>query len=218
MRMDTSKVIDNLVLDLKPVRVLPHPVARAVVSSIVGLALIACIVPLAGLRGDWPVLLQAPLHAASLVLMLISGVLSAAAAFILSTPDTKIRKPVILLLSGSAAIWLTLCLMAALFLTSQNAGAEISTSGCVKTFVTLLLVPLIVSFMMTLRGAPVWGGWAGYALTQSMASFSAMGVRFFCPDDTGSHLLVWHFLPVLVASLTGIVLGKGILLLRRRVL
>ena len=214
--MDTSKFIDSLATDLQPVSPLPAPVMRAALMSLTALVLVTGMISfLGGPRADWLSVLQNPIFMSGDILMLVAGFLSAVAAFTLAVPDTKIRKPVIALLCSATVIWVVICLYAAASLTAQGVQAEITDIGksaaCFKALIFMSALPLAVSFYMALRAAPVWRGWTGYALTLSMASFGAFGMRFFCPSDSYAHLLLWHFLPVVILSVLGGVLGRIIL-------
>ena len=211
--MDTSKLIDNLTQNLQPVRPLPSPIIRALIVSLVALALVIKMISiLGGPRADWVSTLQNPLFVSGDLLMLAAGFLSAIAAFILSVPDVKIRKTVIALLCAASAIWAGICLYALASLTREGVQAEMAdiakSSACFKALIFMLALPLIISFFMALRAAPVWRGWTGYSLTLSMASFGAFGMRFFCPSDSYAHLLLWHFLPVVILSVAGVILGR----------
>jgi hypothetical protein len=217
--MDTSNLIDNLANNLKPVRCLPAPSMRALLMSLAALALVAVmILILGGPRADWHTALQNPFFMSGDLLMLVAGFFSAIAAFTLTVPDTKIRQPVIILLCGATAIWMMICLYAAASLTPESFQAEINdtakSSACLKALIFMSALPLVVSFIMALRAAPLWLGWTGYALTLSMASFAAFGMRFFCPNDSYAHLLLWHFMPVVLLSIAGAGLGRIVLRLR----
>jgi len=217
--MDTSKLIDSLTQDLRPVRPLWAPVIRATIMSVLALIFVTGMIAiLGGPRADWLTVATNPLLMSGDILMLAAGFMSCVAAFTLAVPDTKIRKHVIVLLSAATVIWIGICLYAAASLTPQAMSAEIAdmgkSSACVKALIFMSIAPLVVSFFMVARAVPIWRGWTGYALTLSMASFGAFGMRFFCPSDSYAHLLLWHFLPVIVLSVLGGVLGRIILRFR----
>jgi len=217
--MDTSKLIDSLTQDLQPVRALRGPVTRGTIMSFTALVLVTGMIALlGGPRADWLTVLQNPVFMSGDILMLVAGFISAVAAFTLAVPDTKIRKPVIALLCTATIIWVGICLFAAVSVTAESFHAEITDIGksaaCFKALIFMSALPLIISFSMALRSAPVWRGWTGYALTLSMASFGAFSMRFFCPSDSYAHLLLWHFMPVVILSVLGGLLGRIILRFR----
>lgn len=217
--MDTNELIQQLSRDLKPVKVLAAPPVRALQLSIVALVLVMAVLEaLGGPRSDWNAALQRAGFVFETGIIFLAGLLAASAAFTLSIPDTRMRRPVTLLLAAATIIWLGICLVAAISLTAQDIRHEVSeipsSAACVKALLFMTIAPLLVSFWMTLCAAPVWRGWAGYALTLSVASFGAFGMRFFCPSDAPAHLFLWHFLPVVVLSLLGA--GLGCIVLRMR--
>lgn len=217
--MDTNELIDALTRDLQPVRRLQAPCMRAAALCGFALAAVAAVIHvLGGPRPDWRDVLHSPALMAGDLLMPVAGFLAAVAAFILAVPDTKIRRPVVLLLGLATLAWAGICLKAAAAVTLQDIHAEFheiaESAACVKALVFMSAIPLAASFFMALRAAPVWRGWAGYALTLSMASFGAFGMRFFCPSDAPSHLMLWHFLPVVILSVFGGLLGRVILRFR----
>jgi hypothetical protein len=217
--MDTSKLIDNLTQDLQPVKPLWAPIKRAILMSILALVFVTGMIALlGGPRADWLNVATNPLLISGDILMLAAGFMSCVAAFTLAVPDTKIRKPVIMLLGAATVIWIGICLYAAASLTPQAIQAEITdigkSSACVKALIFMSILPLVVSFFMAARAVPIWRGWTGYALTLSMASFGAFGMRFFCPSDSYAHLLLWHFMPVVILSVVGGLVGRIILRFR----
>src|SRR5271156_1919573 len=128
--MDTGKLIDNLAKDLQPVRPLSAPVIRAVIMSFTALVLVTGMISLlGGPRADWLTVLQSPIFMSGNILMLVAGFMSAVAAFSLSVPDTKIRRPVIALLCTATIIWAGICLYAAVSVTAVSFHAEITDIG-----------------------------------------------------------------------------------------
>jgi hypothetical protein len=211
--MDTNNLINALSRDLQPVRRLQAPMLRATLLSFLAIIFVAgMIFILHGPRPDWAAVLQKPAAMFSDALMLTAGILTVLAAFTLSIPDTQIRKPVIRMLSFATIIWTGMCLYAAYHLRFHDIQAEFDSfqqsSACIKALIFMCAFPLAVSFLMAWRAAPIWCGWTGYALTLSIASFSALGMRFLCPNDAYGHLLLWHFMPVISLSALGSLLGK----------
>jgi hypothetical protein len=214
--MDTNELVGTLAKDLKPVKPLASPAARALRLSLIAPVLALSLVPtLGGPRADWLEILQNPRALAPDLIILAAGVLAACAAAALAVPDVKIRRGVRILLVLATALWIGVCAGAAATLSLADVEVEWGTlkasASCVRGLVLMTAFPLLIGFVMTLKGAPVWRGWSGYAVTLSMASFGAFAMRFLCPSDAPSHLLLWHFMPVVVVALLGTLLGKAIL-------
>lgn len=209
MSTDTDKLIASLGQDLKPVKPMAGALTLALILST--LSLVATFGAIAiftkGIRADWPVMFNE--HVAQTAGIFISGVLAAHAAFKLSVPDTRIRNPVRVVLGLASFIWVLLI--------AGQIGAEPPEAGyrnCLTDFSLLFVIPFAAGIFMATRAAPVWHGWAGYALALSVGSFAALGMRFACPNEQPAHLLVWHYLPVLAFAIVGV--GLGQILLKRK--
>lgn len=212
--MDTDKLIDTLSGDLRPVKPLPSPLCRATGFSAAAIVIAAVFSLAAGVRDDAMTLAATPRFAAEIVLMAVSGFLSAFAAFHLSIPDTKIRRPVLLAVLAATTGWLFLALACC-------AGVDDMIHGhadyhCLRDLAVLAVMPVVAAFVLLSRGAPVWSGFAGYGMALSAASFSAAALRFLCANDNHGHLLLWHYIPVIVLALLGILLGKAVIKWKNR--
>ena len=209
---DTAALIEKLGKDLKPVTPLRPPFVRAASLSIFALvAVFAAIFAFThGFRKDLADMLM---HHAGYLLQTVSifaaGVISALAACYLSVPDTKIRPRVYAMMGISTAVWLFLILSQMVM--AMGTESDVGPENCLTDLSLLMVSPLAAVIFMVTRGAPVWRGWAGYSMVLAVGSFAALGMRFICPNDSPAHLLVWHFLPVLVFALVGIILGKILL-------
>lgn len=206
MSTDTDKLIASLGQDLKPVKPMAGALILALILSTLSLVATfgAITIFTKGIRADWQVMFNE--HVAQTAGIFISGVLAAYAAFKLSVPDTRIRNPVRVVLGLASFIWVLLI--------AGQIGAEPPEAGyrnCLTDFSLLFVIPFAAGIFVATRGAPVWHGWAGYALALSVGSFAALGMRFACPNEQPAHLLVWHYLPVLAFAIVGVGLGQILL-------
>lgn len=205
--MDTDKLIGSLSRDLKPVKPLAPPLRRTAVFTACAMLAALVLVLAAGAREDAAHVLHSPRFIAENTLMFLSGALAAFAAFHLSVPDTKIRKPVLVALLLATTAWLVLSLSCCGDL--QNHGSHLHPGfHCLRDLAAIAVLPLVAAFILLNRAAPVWSGWAGYGMVLSVASFAAIGMRFLCEEDSSTHLLLWHYAPVLFLAVIGIFLGK----------
>lgn len=209
MSTDTEDLIGKLTAELKPVRPVAPVWQRAAVLTVLALGAVFGLIFAftQGLRPDWRYMLS--LHSCQVGAIFLAGVLAAFAAFTLSVPDTKIRPHVTAMIGLASTLWGVIILQEVL------AGWPLTTSvaerNCLTDFSMLLVLPFAAGIFMAARGAPVWRGWAGYSVTLSAASFAALGMRFLCPSEEPGHLLVWHFLPVVVFALFGSLFGEILL-------
>ncbi|TAL28634.1 MAG: DUF1109 domain-containing protein [Alphaproteobacteria bacterium] len=209
MSTDTHDLIEKLSKDVKPVRPLPRAGFRALSLSLWSLALALLILEqVHAPRSDLAATFHSPVYLAQGFVMMIAGLLAAFAAFKLSIPDTRLRPSVISSLASATLLW-GLLIVIELF----KAPAELPAAApsCFIGLTIGMSAPLALGLVMMMRSAPVWRGWAGYAMVLSVGSFTALVMRFICPDDSPGHLLVWHFLPVLALALPGVLLGRILL-------
>lgn len=209
MSTDTNDLIARLSQEVKPVKRLAPVWLRATVFSVLTAVAVAGGIAMftEGLRPDWTVMLGPHLCQSAGIFM--AGVLAAVAAAILSVPDTRIRAHVWGMLGLSSAIWLVVIVEQ---LSQGWPGlSAVGERNCLTDLVLLAVVPAIAAFFAATRAAPVWRGWAGFAMTLAAGSFAALGMRFICANEEPAHLLVWHFLPVLALALFGMGLGEILL-------
>jgi hypothetical protein len=218
---ETNDLIDKLSRDLKPVRRIAPFTRRALYFSLAAIALLALSITVAGgPRADAAQLMSQPGFIAEAVLMLAAGAMAALAAFYLDVPDTKVRRPAFLLVGAATLIWGVIafgCCLGMMHdgMDSAMHAAHDSSHACLKDLLVLAVAPFAAAAFMIWRGAPVWLGWAGYAMALAVASFAALSLRLLCPSDDNAHLLLWHFLPVFLVAILGMFAGRASALLRK---
>ncbi len=211
MSTDTHDLIERLSSNVQPVRPVRRAGLRATLLSLSALFLALLILRVTHEpRPDLLLSFRKSIYLIQGAAILIAALLSAYAACRLSIPDTRIRPPVKIALGISSLLWLAMIG----FELAQTTAAPEPAPSCFIGLTLGMSAPLALGMVMLLHSAPVWRGWAGYALVLSIGSFSALGMRFICPNDTPSHLLVWHFLPVIILAAIGYPLGLILLKLR----
>lgn len=152
-------------------------------------------------------------------LMLIAGAGAAATAIQLAVPNLKISKSTWIIGSLSVLIWIGLCAHALMSVSFEEikAAASVlhldpfSTDYCVADLLVLGVFPGVILFAMLRKAAPVNKGVVGCMAFLAAASFAAIASRYMCAMDSFAHLLVWHFVPVILMGLLGILIGKKFL-------
>jgi hypothetical protein len=206
-KMDEKKLIDDLTKDLKPVKTVPCCLTRLCLWLPVVLFFILGFVYFKGLRTDFESLLTTSFMLESLLLFL-SGLLAAMAAFKLSIPDTRLRLPVITLLTIPTFVWLGLNVYSYIMSAGSNIMAEVHNHERFENEIFLLIfmvtLPATVLFYLIAKAAPTFRAWTAYAIILATASFGAIAVRMICGFDGYAHLLIYHFLPVIMLSVLGL--------------
>lgn len=208
--MDTNELVSKLTSDLKPVQ--PVPSARCCGTYWSGMAVFSVIIAvllLGGVRPDFFDIIRRPAFLLENASMLTAAILATAAAFHLRVPQAIMTRPIKALLAVASAFWAFEVVHS--FLGAENLGFPHYIHDCLIDLTLIMAVPAFFMFIMLKRGATTQALWAGYAALLAVASFAAIGMRYFCPVDDPSHLLAWHFLPVLAYAGIGSLAGRFLL-------
>jgi len=147
------------------------------------------------------------------VAILLIAALSAFAAFKMSVPDTA--RSVLVRIAPLWAVFIWLVLLATQGRLVFTPGPHHYSAGpglrCIRDILVLGAIPGAFLFFLVRRAAPVALGWSGLLVMLSLASIGALGLQFTCTNDDPLHLFAWHFLPVLLVAVSGVVLGRRLL-------
>jgi hypothetical protein len=104
--------------------------------------------------------------------------------------------------------------VAVVFLTPDTATVSFlqfirAGSWCLGCTLGLAAMPWLVLFWAVERGAPFMLGTEGALVGAAAFSFAFAASRLGCPIDDRLHILVWHVLPVFVATLLSIRAGAA---------
>lgn len=212
--MSDKKLIDDLTRDLEPVKPVACCMTRLCLWLPVLLFFILAFIYFEGLRPDRLNMLT-PAFILESLLLFLSGLLAAMAAFKLGIPDTKLRLPVIALLAVPTAIWLGLNIYTYIMSSAGQVMSELNHYDNFRHEILLLTLmialPAAILFYLIAKAAPTFRLWAAYAIILATASFAAIAMRMICGFDGYAHLLIYHFLPVLGLSVLGLALGRFLL-------
>ncbi len=201
----TPDLIESLAADLVPVRRLRPPVMRAACWLLLAAAVLTLLAIDQGLRPDLTQRLQDPVLAISMAASLLTGVLAAIAAFLVSLPDRS-------------RLWLLLP-MPALVLWLSNIGYQclvqwidigpdgISFGETARCFATLVLtsLPLSLAMLVMLRYAalllPISVALMG---SLAVAAITATALSLLHALDATVMILMWNVgVTVLFVGLAG---------------
>ena len=181
-----------------------HPVVHLGVWLAVSILLIGAGTLAIGLRADLPSALKSTGFQAECSLMLSLALASTLAAFSLSVPNRRALWTS-LLPAMAFALWAARILFMA---TSENRLELGNGLPCLRDISMLSLVPGGLLFFMLSRGAPLRIGTVGFYAASGVAALSCLATGFLCRNENPLHTLVWHFLPVLAASVAGLGIGR----------
>lgn len=207
--METDKLIADLVKELKPVKPAPSLLALFVQWLAAFAVYIALLVYCLDVRPDIGLQSQKPLYVAEIAILALLLVASAFSISVLSFPDMHQKR---------WAAWMPVAL---LFLLASVIGLEWlgnvpqlpAHNGieCLKCILFSSVIPACFVFYRLSKMASTSPMLAGYVALLSSSSLGCLALRLSEPTDSVSHLVLWHYLPMLGLSILGLFLGKKIL-------
>lgn len=196
----TEQLIQDLSSGLAPVTPLESPVKRVFRwLGVIVLCLFAGFF-LTGVREDWRVVFSSPILIAQNVLILLGILSSSVAAILLSVPGNERRKSTGVIVLIPFLAWGVLVLIGAMVAPEFSPGIGISCMADISVFAIL---PASFLFYFLRKGSVLRIQSAGFYALLAAAGVGAWALQFTCHNDELAHLLLWHFLPVLVLGFLG---------------
>jgi len=212
--MKTDDMIKKIASSAKPIKKLGTPLIRFLKFIVAAALCVGVGIAVGGFRHDIGTKLSEPMFILEALIILFLVISSAAAALVISMPNTKQslwakRFPFVPLL-----VWLGF-LAFELFFVYRDMGMDgfMIDYGmmCVRDILLLAVVPGLVLFFMIQKAAPTKLGLVGVLILLAVAALGAMGTQFMCSISDPLHILLWHFVPVLSLGGIGLFLGRMIL-------
>ncbi len=189
----TPDLIESLVAGAKPVRRLRPPAARAVLWLLFALAIVSLLAVSHGLRPDLGARLGQPLFVTGLAASLLTGVLAAVAAFIVSLPD---RSRLWLLLPAPAlALWVSTIGYGCLTDWVEIGADGLRLGEAVDCFATLVLIsaPLSLAILVMLRYTALLEPARVAAMgALAVSAIAATALSLFHSPDATVMVLMWN--------------------------
>ena len=208
--MRTDDLIVELARAAHPIRPLPRPSVRLAQWTAALVPLTALCVIVIGPRRDVWHAIQQLTFVGTAAATLVTALLAAAAAFVLSVPGVE-RSPVQRVMPLAAGgLW---ALMLAVGLTTGGDAVRRLAALpfhwlCLIEIAGLGLVPGWALFAMLRRAAPLRRTWSAALATLAAVGLGAAATQFLCPIDDPAHLLVGHVLPVAFLAIGGAIAGR----------
>jgi len=203
-------LISRLAQDGQTVKSAPHPFVLSL--KWMGVALIYLVVLLAifGVRPDWADKLQNPLFATEIAALLAVFATTTFAAALLVFPDIHQKGR---LAFAPLASFMLFVLAMYLSWQSDAPPASLPVHGieCTLGITVMALLPSIWTFYFMRNYASTHCRLAGSVALLSSFSIGALWLRLYEVNDSILHVIEWHYLPMLVIGIIGLLLGKKIL-------
>jgi hypothetical protein len=189
----TPELIDSLAADAAPVRRLRAPALRAAAWLLFAAFVFGLIGVSHGVRPDLAQKARDAVYVAGVAAALLTGVLAALAAFMLSLPDRSRRW--LLLPMPPLVVWLASVGYGCLAAWVGLGPAGVSASDVAQCFATLVLtsVPIWAALLFMLRHAARLRPVAATMMASlAVAAMSAAGLLLFHAIDATAMILVWN--------------------------
>jgi len=205
--MTTESLIAELTMQARPVARIAHARVCAEWCAVVLLCLIGgCVV--SGVAEELYIRLNDPLFIGELALNVMLIVIAGCAATAFAYPDraqAPLLKPALIACFAGYSGLVASTIMSAPALESSAHGLECFT--CILSFAAL---PAIWMFWRLRSLASTRPMHAGAAAAMMAVATGCLGVRLVEHETAAAGLLLWHYIPLLVISAVGLLLGKKI--------
>ncbi|MEO8188075.1 MAG: DUF1109 domain-containing protein [Burkholderiaceae bacterium] len=205
----TPDLIEALAANVTPVRRLRPPLVRAMLWLSFAAVILVLLAVSHGARPDLAQRLQQPIFVIGIAASLLTGILAAVAAFVVSLPDRSRRW--FLLPVPALTVWISTigygCLTAWV---SVDAGS-LRMGEAARCFATLVLVsvPLsLVMFVMLRHAAPLRPRAVALIGSLAVAAMTASALSLFHEFDATIMILTWNLGSAALLVGLGVLLGR----------
>ncbi len=207
---NVDALIEQLSAKAAPVAQARHPYVQClkwVTGFAVYLAFLVWVFPM---RPDLAQKLQSPLFVAELAALALVNVTAALSCALLGFPDLM-QKKALTFAPLVAFIAFVVIMLLAYHADSPPAPAPEHEMLCTLCITLFSLMPAAWLFASMRKAASTHAGLSGYIATLCAFSIGGLVLRLSEQTDSISHLLQWHYIPMLLMSMAGIALGKLLL-------
>lgn len=207
---NTDKIIEELSDSLQPVEKISCPYKLFFKGMFLTFLYMAVILAVSGFREDIALKLVSPLFIAEiamLMVIIISGLLT---AFFLSFPDICQKKSILLLPFLSFLIFTAILFFE--YINDNSESAEIKHGiECIFYIGMVSFAPALLMFRAIRKHAPTYCCVAGLVTLLTSTAIGALVLRLSEKMDSITHIIAWHYLPLIGFAVIGMVIGKKIL-------
>ena len=209
--MNDKKLIDELVSNHSKVEPITSLKVRFLKWLIICALCLSAGISILGLREDWTTLFTTPIFLIQNLFILIGILIAGIFAIKLSVPNLTTKKSGTKFLYIFGSLWaIILFSVGILNHTSLDELAKFGF-GCIRDIVIIGLIPGVALFIFIRQGVVLERKLVG--ITSMIAAFGigAFGVQYTCHNDGALHILVWHFLPLIILGGSGVMIGKKLI-------
>ncbi len=205
-----NELIDKLAQEGTAVKPAHHPVLLSMEWIAVAVFYLAIALMISGFRSDLMVKLHEPLFAAEIAALVAIFISTSFSAALLSFPDLHQKRRIVL----APAITFALFVMVMYFAWHADqppSPRPIHSIECTLSISMFSILPAVWIFFVMRKFASTHQYWAGSVALLSAFSVGALWLRLHEPTDSISHVIEWHYLPMIAVGIVGLWLGKILL-------
>jgi len=207
--VETEDLIKKLSKENKKVKCLSPKSILWKIILVFSLIIIALLMTIS--RSDLNDIVTMPMMLAELLFALATGLLSAVAASWLSTPDVKQQKWVVWLPFIPFSLLCILVIHNIIMIPMELLNSGDDSIHCITITYSLALIPAIALIILLKLNANTHSTLFSVMSVMSVAAFSYFCSRLICYKDNIEHLLIWHYIPVLLLAIVAAIIGSKLL-------
>jgi len=207
---DFEILVAKLANDAVTVSPAPHPYLLALKLITAAAIYLVLSLAISGLRPDLAQALQQPWFVAEIIALLLTFIVTSFSAALLAFPDLYQKRGL-----AFAPLWMfamfLLVMLFAWHADSPPAPLPAHSYQCTICITLLAMLPAMWTFYTLRKYASTHYHWAGSIVLISAFSVGALWLRLHEVNDSITHVIEWHYLPMFAAGILGLWLGKIIL-------
>lgn len=213
-KQNTEDLISSLSEDLEPTKSkrCPKKLFLFWLISIIGyiLALIVFI----GIRPDISITITNKFFLVEVILLSITSIFSAAMAVCFSYPDCYQQHknrlvPIILFIIFNVYLFWQLLFPADFYIKAQDSGMH--TLECAQDIAIFSIIPIVFMLYVIKLGATTQSLYATLYASIASVCVSYLVLRFIEANENIYHIIIWHYIPMVLVIFAGIIIGKKLL-------
>lgn len=204
---DIDKLVATLSADARPVRPAPHPYKLWALSLGAGAVYLALMLAFSGLRPDIMTKLYTPWFVAEIVTLILIFASASLSTALLAYPDLHQMRHTTYAPAYALSLFLLVMLL------SWQADSPLTLLPehgyqCTLDIILFALPPAMWTLYVVRKLASTHYRLAGSIALLSAFSIGALWLRLHEAEDSITHLMQWHYLPMLACGLFGLWVGK----------
>jgi hypothetical protein len=208
--LNLNRLISELQSDAPPVKAMPHPVILTLKWVGAAMTYLLVLVLISGTREDLPAQLHQLHFLVEISALFVMFASMALAGSYLAYPDLYQKRWIAYVPAGAVLLFFgTLC--SEWLADVRPAPLPKHSFECTISILLCSVLPAAAALFLMRRYSSTHIRWSGAIALLSAFSIGSIWLRLYEPNDSITHVMVWHYLPMVVIWLTGSYLGGRVL-------